>query len=111
VHGLVLFATKLETVDTSEVTVLNTYAPPLYSASSAVKRMKKMLPCVSSAVESNVGHPSAIGLHGASRSRRSADEFQCFSQPGAPLSHYRKGFSSVLFRGCLAWIAKLYGKC
>ena len=27
-----LFATKLETADTSEVTVLNNYAPPLYSA-------------------------------------------------------------------------------
>jgi len=31
-HGLVLFATKLETADTSEVTVLNNHAPPLYSA-------------------------------------------------------------------------------
>ena len=31
-HGLVLFATKLETADTSEVTVLHNYAPPLYSA-------------------------------------------------------------------------------
>ncbi|MEA3238812.1 MAG: hypothetical protein U9Q94_03405 [Candidatus Bipolaricaulota bacterium] len=27
-----LFATKLETADTSEVTVLNNHAPPLYSA-------------------------------------------------------------------------------
>jgi len=27
-----LFATKLETADTLEVTVLNSYAPPLYSA-------------------------------------------------------------------------------
>jgi len=27
-----LFATKLETADTSEVTVLNNCAPPLYSA-------------------------------------------------------------------------------
>ena len=31
-HGLVLFATKLETADTSEVTVLNNHVPPLYSA-------------------------------------------------------------------------------
>ena len=31
-----LFATKLEMADTSEVTVLNNYAPPLYSAVSAV---------------------------------------------------------------------------
>ena len=35
-HGLVLFATKLETADTSEVTVLHNYAPPLYSAVDCV---------------------------------------------------------------------------
>ena len=34
-HGLVLFATKLETADTLEVTVLHNYAPPLYSADNA----------------------------------------------------------------------------
>jgi len=32
-----LFATKLETADTLEVTALNNYAPPLYSAVSCVK--------------------------------------------------------------------------
>ena len=31
-HGLVLFATQLETADTSEVTALHNHAPPLYSA-------------------------------------------------------------------------------
>ncbi len=35
-HGLVLFATQLETTDTSEVTVLNNCAPPLYSAVSSL---------------------------------------------------------------------------
>ena len=35
-HWLVLFATKLETADTSEVTVLHNHAPLLCSASFVV---------------------------------------------------------------------------
>ena len=42
-----LFATKLETADTSEVTVLNNHAPPLYSAvkkAASIEVFKRRLP-------------------------------------------------------------------
>jgi len=38
-----LFATKLETADTLEVTVLNNHAPPLYSAVGASVRPPALL--------------------------------------------------------------------
>ncbi len=52
-HGLVLFATKLETADTSEVTALHNHAPPLYSA---VKQF-----CTS--VRALAFYPFSLGIH------------------------------------------------
>jgi hypothetical protein len=37
------FATKLETADTAEVTALNNYAPPPYSAVGFLKRLCALL--------------------------------------------------------------------